>query len=104
MTDWTWYFTPDWGTNGSAFQAMGSDPSKAQVRRITMVLLGPAGEMGFMRWVPINAKMCDEMGTMDLTRRTVFKASQEVCKVLDAAWKDSSIMLPNNGGSRLRLQ
>jgi hypothetical protein len=95
-TDWKWYFTPDLGQNGGAFEMMEMPTGERHIRKVSQLILGPAGQIGFARWVPLHAKMCEPIGVM--SNYSVFPANEEAVKALTEIWKlEGTIMLPGNG-------
>ena len=95
MNDWTWVFTPDFGQHGGAFQMQLLPTGDTEIRKVSQVIVGPQGQIGFTKWVPLHAKMCVPVGKGGTY--SVFQATPESVEMLDKIWALEGTIIPANG-------
>ena len=88
-----WYFTPSIGSYGAAIEI----DKDGMVGRIAVASINQQG-LAFIKWAPLEDKMCNPQATVNLNSLILFEACGEHISKLNNMF---SAIIPVNGKPRL---
>lgn len=88
-----WYFTPSIGNYGAAIEL----DEVGNVGRLAFAIISEQG-LSFIKWAPLEDKMCNPKTSVDTTGMILFEALPEHIGKLNSMF---GIIVPVNGKPRL---